>query len=96
MHMSKNKNEQEPISTLRISERATLAACVIAIGAAFALMGVFFTFSWIFFLILIADLTLLVIGRAPDRPKRFTIFISIIGAIMALLFTIASHPWFFQ
>lgn len=94
--MSKTKNNQDFSPILKLSERVTLAICIVAINAAFAFMGVFFTFSWVFFLILLADLALLVAGQLPDIFKRLTIFISIVGAIVALLFVIASHPWLFK
>ena len=84
------------VNNLNLPERATLAVCVLVIGTAFALMGVFFTFSWIFFLIFAADLTILVAGKLPDTTKRFTLFVSVAGATLALAFAIASHPWLFR
>jgi hypothetical protein len=94
--MPKTQNKQATVSNLKLPERVTLAVCIVAIAAAFALMGVFFTFSWMFFLILIADLAVLVTGRLSDTTKRLTLFISVIGAVVALLFAIASHPWIFR
>jgi|GEM_PF-6537318 len=89
----RNTQDNTAASTLKLLERITLAICVVTIGAAFALMGVFFTVSWLFFLIFIADLTTLVIGRVPDITKRLILFISVIGAVLALGFVMASHPW---
>ena len=86
----------QPTQTLRLSERATLAVCVAALGIAFALMGVFFTASWLFLLLFLTDLAVLVTGKLSDTTKRFTLFISVTGAAAALVFAFASHPWIFQ
>jgi len=94
--MAKNQSKQDTPVTLKLSERATLAACVAAIGIAFALMGVFFTASWLFFLLFLTDLVVLVSGKLSDTTKRFTLFISVTGAAVALVFAFASRPWIFQ
>lgn len=93
--MPKTQNKQATVSNLQLSERVTLAVCIVTIAMAFALMGVFFTLSWMFFLILIADLAVLVTGRLSDTTKQLTLFISVIGAVVALLFATASHLWIF-
>lgn len=97
MRNTANKNQKSKDTyNLTLTERVTLAICVVVIAAAFALIGVFFMFSWAFFLIFITDLALLVSGKIPDATKRFALFVSVVGAILALLFIVTSHPWLFR
>lgn len=94
--MPKAQNNQPSQSDLKLTERVTLVSCIITIAAAFALMGVFFTLSWVFLLIFIADLVALSINKVPSNSKPLLLFISIIGAVIALLFVAVSRPWVFQ
>lgn len=86
--MSKTKLQSS--NNLTLVERATLVSCATAIGLAFGFLGLFYTFSWAFLMILLVDLIVLVKGTLSETTKRLVVGVSVIAALLAISFIVIS------
>jgi hypothetical protein len=87
-----SKQSQKSTSTLKKSERITLAVSVAIIIISFIFMGTpYVTFYWAFPLIVVADVILLVRGVRSESVKRIVLLFSILGALFAVWYVISAH-----
>lgn len=91
--MSKQQKATTP--NLKDPERITLAASAAVIILSFIVIGTpYVTFSWMFLLIVVADLIVLVRGEQSEIVRRIVLLFSILGALFAVWYAIGAHfPW---